>query len=1302
MGYPGEVSKPLYADHHGVCKFDSPDDNNYKSLRSVLQSLVISYRGERDKSIQDETAIEYALVEKFLYAAHAATDRDLHYFLSRRSSHTCSWILKNTEYQRWVQTPTEPAVMWLHGKPGRGKSVLTAHVADHLIKKGCAVQYFFFRYGEQAKRSLGSLLKSLALQLSCVFPEFRKALVRLSNSQLNFRESDWSLIWERIFKSTLFPMDLMKPMYWMIDGLDESDSSKDLMELLSTIHSSATPIRVLLVSRWTPALFASFEKLKVNVTVSVICAEDSSEDITLYTEEEVAYLPWSSELKSEVVQRVADQANGNFLWVHLALEQIKNSHTYSKVKSALNDLPDGMENMYNRMAASISKSKRDSDTARLQRFLFIWSIYSRTPLTIEELCQALEPEWSLLNLKFTASQLCGHFLVIEDNRHVALIHETAREYLRFKSPFTDLLDASHAHYDMFEKCLTVFMDPRLPSNLDDSQNSSFSLLYRATSWAYHLSHVSFSSHSDMALSTIVKFFSGSSVLLWIRTLGCLDKLGAMIETSRRLSSFIQGIRKMNSAVDISQYHRLPDLDFLQLWARDLLKIVAKFGSNLLRHPAAIQDCIIPFCPPSSAVAKTFQGTIHSSLHVQGLSDGWDDCLARVSVGSEDQASMLTSRGRYLAVLNTTGTIILWDCITFEELRQLKHGEYAHTICFSEGGDWIASYGALTTKVWDTATGEVRTSAQSIPSAVALALAFTENDDRLLMSSDGNGIFEMSLEKDKSMWSLRGSLLLDESYNNMDGTYMNSPTMTSFSHDGARVLATYRRFPLTIWSLSPMRLLKKITREQSNNHPVSSQPFGIQAQWHPNNQEILGIFHDGCIFKCGVTNNYQHELKPEPGKIPSKVQCCPDGRIFATSDLSGTIKLYDYGTFTQLYQLASEDVVAEICFGSDATRFYDIRGNYCNVWEPNILVRLGESDVTNDSQSDSGSIAQSNIHSEAFADMTASVTGLCTIKKGSIVCTGNDEGLVEIHNYATGERQVLDQSPSQIPVEHLNWSEDCKIFSYADIVGKIHIFSSSAVPTDEINSLPQCQVIGRVKPQRETGGITQVVLSPDGARVLVGSSGVAHLWSTQKLSLLASHSNHTSSHRWIVHPSLGDHVLSVTATVITVHRWQDLTETGRWSISATADDELDRCEGIIDAQLAHSNVHLILTFSSDIKGRSTSRFAIVHLGSLLANRTSIIGTVKQIRLPGELLDQIERPLNILMSDRLVFVDRSLWVCSWAMSSGDDSSSIKHKFFIPRDWITLGSLSLLHLTESGTILCPRRGDLAIIKTSLDTEW
>jgi hypothetical protein len=44
LGYPGEISKPLDADHRGVCKFDGPEDPNYLSVRNVIQSLIESHK----------------------------------------------------------------------------------------------------------------------------------------------------------------------------------------------------------------------------------------------------------------------------------------------------------------------------------------------------------------------------------------------------------------------------------------------------------------------------------------------------------------------------------------------------------------------------------------------------------------------------------------------------------------------------------------------------------------------------------------------------------------------------------------------------------------------------------------------------------------------------------------------------------------------------------------------------------------------------------------------------------------------------------------------------------------------------------------------------------------------------------------------------------------------------------------------------------------------------------------------------------------------------------------------------------
>jgi hypothetical protein len=43
LGYPGEISRSLNADHYNVCKFDSPDDPAYKAILGALKTVVASY-----------------------------------------------------------------------------------------------------------------------------------------------------------------------------------------------------------------------------------------------------------------------------------------------------------------------------------------------------------------------------------------------------------------------------------------------------------------------------------------------------------------------------------------------------------------------------------------------------------------------------------------------------------------------------------------------------------------------------------------------------------------------------------------------------------------------------------------------------------------------------------------------------------------------------------------------------------------------------------------------------------------------------------------------------------------------------------------------------------------------------------------------------------------------------------------------------------------------------------------------------------------------------------------------------------
>jgi len=128
-----------------------------------------------------------------------------------------------------------------------------------------------------------------------------------------------------------------------------------------------------------------------------------------------------------ITNQLLERARGNFLWVRLAVQRINGCHTKVDVARALDDLPAGMEALYDRMAASIQLQPNSGDR-RLGLSILGWAVCARWALSVEELSDALDNS-GLLEIHRTIGDLCGGFVVVDVEGHVAMIHETAREYL---------------------------------------------------------------------------------------------------------------------------------------------------------------------------------------------------------------------------------------------------------------------------------------------------------------------------------------------------------------------------------------------------------------------------------------------------------------------------------------------------------------------------------------------------------------------------------------------------------------------------------------------------------------------------------------------------------------------------------------------------------------------------------------------------------------------------------------------------------------------------------------------------------
>jgi hypothetical protein len=315
LGYPGETSKALDADHHEVCKFDSPKDPNYITVRNVLKSLVSKIVATNKSSRPPISNRRESRDLKSLLAITELPDTDYIFFRDQWALGTSDWILEEKSYLEWSQvrdsTP-DVRVLWLYGGPATGKSVLSSFIINNLVQQGQRCQYFFIRFGDQKKRTLSVLLRSIAYQIAQSVPGFMQKLAELVDEAIDFETAGPRSIWERIYKSVLFNMKERQPLYWIIDGLDEAEDPKAFIRLLSDISTCSVPIRILLVGRKTSEISASFERLPKRLNLTLKGIEGHQKDIRSYIRQELS-MSGTAEFIENTVNQLVEGSQNNFL-----------------------------------------------------------------------------------------------------------------------------------------------------------------------------------------------------------------------------------------------------------------------------------------------------------------------------------------------------------------------------------------------------------------------------------------------------------------------------------------------------------------------------------------------------------------------------------------------------------------------------------------------------------------------------------------------------------------------------------------------------------------------------------------------------------------------------------------------------------------------------------------------------------------------------------------------------------------------------------------------------------------------------
>lgn len=1330
LGYREEKQMPLNADHRSICKFEDPSDQNYIIIRNSLLSTIKTiiskgepaplwtYKTQQEDSFVSDSEVRVQFrresidtLASYLGETNGVED-DLIAVQDARAHGTCAWILEKQLYTQWKDHDDSAPLLWMNGKPATGKSVLAGFVVDDLTQSGMACSYYFFKHGDSSKLRLSACLRSLAFQMAAIDPGVRGWLQKLQEGRLRVDHDNERTFWRAVFASGVFEKATMTH-YWVIDALDECANFSPLLDSMLSRLNPKTRLRVFITSRETPELCRLFATLGPHQhQQGHISPEETLPDIKrIVVAKGEAFFTNSEEHRVVLERSIIEKSKGSFLWTHLVLDELSAAFSEEDIKRVLDEVPRGMEPLYNRALDIMAHATRGRHLAKA---ILIWTTCVMRPLTVQELECALEID---LKDKFprlveTIRTLCGQLVTVDANGKVQMVHETAREFLlsnELNSEFA--VSKTEAHTRIARTCLEYLSGDELKPPRTERRGSGFPRVNKKSEFLGY-SSATFSSHlakadpaADDLLALVDKFLK-LNVLTWIRNVAETRSLGLMIRAAEDLKTYAS-----SCMVERSPLRR--DIEALRSWSVDLQRVAAKFADALIVSPSAIYSRVAPFCPSGSAIQAIVAPG--KKLSVSGLpAVPWDDRLSCLDFGGV-QTSALCFGNEFLAIGLRGGQVVLYHSNSSQEYRSFNHGETVMHLQFREQSDVLASSGPKSISIWNIRTGQQLHRLAS--PRRCLAMTFCGN---ILVAASNQNILhawdvgQEAAERPKRPWR--------DSADDGSSPLNRPPSALSISVAHQMMAVAYSGKAITVWDLEQDAYYgscgKKLPSGETSTHPIVALLFNPNA----NIELLAASYLDGELVIIDPFDDREIEKQ--------RVSChtlaaSPDGRLLAAGGARGIIQIFEFDTLRLLYKVKSSDIfIKTLAFSRGGISLADLRGSQCNVWVPPVLLAGASLDdaLSVDTSSTAGESSQ--------IGTKVKITALAIMPdKAGIIC-GKDDGSVSAYDINSGD-QISILYSHKAAVHTLCW------LPWADTVMSTCL-SNGIVVWSLKKSMRATQITWTtgacLLDTRLDCASTIVNLLPAEivGKFIASTHKSDHFWNLntgkEESSLIYDQS---PSLMWIQHPHSQSHAICVKEEAVHVHRWDDFSEVlsislKEWNLTglsiqrAFSSGQWDRVlldladangsTGTKDVVLLKFSTHLDqkTDFINPHDGKGTKLAAPQTTQTSMQLGSSESNTVSTTRV-GNVLQRIVHVVGVshrtAKSSKLVFLDTRSWICSVDLSThaaGADIGNIKsytRHFFVPYDWFAGTRCPISGITDHGEIVFAKNGDVAVIKGWLE---
>ncbi|KAH9031827.1 hypothetical protein EDB84DRAFT_1578712 [Lactarius hengduanensis] len=429
-------------------------DERVRSVNNKVDSVThgIKENGAAIQQVVNQVSdINRNELHKDLRKWVAPPDPSVNYNTASGAHHegTAEWCTKGNTLANWK---TSGSLLWIHGKPGSGKSILSSAIIQDikpLSNVGSAfLAYFYFDFKDKAKQDSRALLSSLLVQLSDQSDIFCDALYSLYSGHKQGSEQPTSDSLSQCLKYMLTTAGPV-PIYLILDALDECpygtglpSPREKLLDLVDELVKLRLPtLRLCITSRPEFDIRTALEPLATQ-QVSLHNEGGQKQDINNYVTDVVRsdrrMKRWREEEKDMVIEKLTEKADGMFRWVYCQLEVLRYCFP-TDVRRVLEELPKSLDETYKRILEGISNANRDH-SYRLLQCLTV----ALRPLRVEELAELLaidlkaggipklNTDWRWEDQEEAVLSACSSLVTVivdDGSRVVQFSHFSVKEFL---------------------------------------------------------------------------------------------------------------------------------------------------------------------------------------------------------------------------------------------------------------------------------------------------------------------------------------------------------------------------------------------------------------------------------------------------------------------------------------------------------------------------------------------------------------------------------------------------------------------------------------------------------------------------------------------------------------------------------------------------------------------------------------------------------------------------------------------------------------------------------------------------------